>query len=134
METKIICIDTSVLIDYYRKKDKSKSLFYKLTKTYSGFAVSAITEYEIYIGNSTAEQQKFWNELFKLITVLPFDSETGKVAVIIYNELKAKSNLIDIPDILIAATALKNKLKFATLNRKHFDRIEGLKKDIIELA
>ncbi|MBI5218112.1 MAG: type II toxin-antitoxin system VapC family toxin [Bacteroidia bacterium] len=126
------CIDTSVLIDYYRKNDKSKSLFYKLTKTYSLFMVSVITEYEIYIGNTTVEQEKFWNDFFKRVTVLPYDTETNKIAVKIYNELKLKNKLIDIPDILIAATAIKNKLGFATLNRKHFDRIDSLKMTIIE--
>ena len=133
METKIIFIDTSVLIDYYRKKDKSKTFFFKLTQTYSIFMVSAITEYEIYVGNVSAEQEKFWDKLFNRITVLPFDSETDKVAVKIYHELKIKNKLIDIPDILIAATAIKNKLTFATLNTKHFDRIDLLKKSFIEV-
>ena len=41
--------------------------------------------------------------------------------------------MIDIPDILIAATAIKNKLKFASLNRKHFERIEGFEKEMIEI-
>ncbi len=132
METKIIFVDTSVLIDYYRKKDKSKTFFFKLTQSYTIFMVSAITEYEIYIGNVSTDQLNFWNEFFKRITVLPFDSETDKIAVKIYQELKKKNKLIDIPDILIAATALKNKLAFATLNRKHFDRIDILKKTIIE--
>lgn len=50
MENTLICLDTSVLIDYYRKKDKSKSLFFKLTERYALFAVSAITEYELYLG------------------------------------------------------------------------------------
>jgi len=27
MESSVICLDTSALIDYYRKKDKSKSFF-----------------------------------------------------------------------------------------------------------
>lgn len=127
MEAKVVMVDTSVLIDFYRKKDKSKTLFYKLTQAYSLFMVSAITEYEIYIGNASAEQENFWNEFFRHITVLPFDSETDKIAVTIYHELKKKSKLIDIPDILIAATAVKNKFAFATLNRKHFERIDALK-------
>jgi predicted nucleic acid-binding protein len=121
----IVCLDISVLIDYYRKKDKSKSLFFKLTKDHSLFAVSAITEYEIYSG-SNPEQDKFWNEFFKLILVLPFDSETNKIAVKIARELKAKSKSIEIPDLFIASTALKNNLKLATLNQKHFERVTGL--------
>ncbi len=121
----IVCLDTSVLIEYYRKKDKSKSLFYKLTKEYSLFAVSAITEYEIYSG-SNSEQDKFWDNFFKLVLVLPFDSEVNKIAVKVARDLKAKNKSIEIPDLFIASTALKNKVKLATLNKKHFERVAGL--------
>jgi len=31
------------------------------------------------------------------------------------------------PDIMIAGTALQNNMPLATLNRKHFERISGLK-------
>ena len=60
MEKKIICLDTSVLIDYYRKVLKSQSFFYTLTESYDLFAISAITEYEIYCG-SNPEQDLYWN-------------------------------------------------------------------------
>jgi len=77
MEDPIICLDTSVLIDFYRKKDKSQSLFFKLTEQYSIFAVSAITEYELYLGNSQ-EQNIFWDDFFSRVIVLPFDSKAVK--------------------------------------------------------
>ena len=126
MEKEIICVDTSVLIDYFRKKDKSKSFFYELTKQYSLFAVSVVTEYEIYRG-SNFEQDKFWDSFFEFIIVLPFDKEVDKVAVKISRELKSKNLQIDIPDIFISATAIQNNLKLATLNKKHFERIGTLK-------
>ena len=47
-------------------------------------------------------------------------------AIEIYKNLKLKNKLIELPDIVIAATAVANNLKIATLNKKHFDRIEGL--------
>jgi predicted nucleic acid-binding protein len=121
-------LDTSVLIDYYRKKDKSKSLFFRLIEKYSVFAVSAVTEYELYLGNSQ-EQDLFWNDFFSQITILPFDTRAAKQAVIIYKQLKQQNKLIDIPDIMIAGTAVQNNVPLATLNRKHFERINGL--DII---
>jgi len=126
MENAVICLDTSVLIDYYRKKDKSKSLFFKLTERYSVFAVSAVTEYELYLGNSP-EQNIFWDNFFSRITVLPFDTRAVKQAVNIYKQLKQQSKLIDIPDIMIAGTALQNNIPLATLNQKHFERIKHLK-------
>ena len=125
MENTLICLDTSVLIDYYRKKDKSKSLLFKLTKQYALFAVSAITEYELFIGN-TAEQNSFWDIFFSQITVLPFDTKAVKSAIKIYKQLKINNRLIDIPDILIAGSVMSNNIPFATLNRKHFERITGL--------
>jgi len=43
-------IDTSILIDFYRKSDKTNSVWYKLVKQNYVFAVSTITKYEIYAG------------------------------------------------------------------------------------
>jgi len=125
MENTVVCLDTSILIDYYRKKDKSKSIFFKLTEKYSLFVVSAITEYELYLGNSE-EQNIFWDRFFSQITVLPFDTKAAKKAVEIYKQLKRDNKLIEVPDILIAATTLQNNLPIATLNKKHFERINGL--------
>ncbi len=126
MEKAIICLDTSILIDYYRKKDKTKSLFFRLTEQHALFAVSAITVYEIYLGNSEV-QNIFWDKFFSQITILPFDSKVAKKSADIYKQLKAKNKLIEAPDILIAGTVMCNNLTIATLNRKHFERIDGLK-------
>ena len=125
MENTIICLDTSVLIDFYRKKDKSKSLFFKLTKEYLFFAISAVSEYELCIGNSQ-EQNIFWEDFLSHVTVLPFDTNAVRHSIRIYKELKQQNNLIDIPDIMIAGTVLQNNMPLATLNRKHFERINGL--------
>lgn len=60
------------------------------------------------------------------INVLPFDKDVVKQAVVINRQLKQKRMLIDLAGLFIAATALANNLDFATLNRKHFERIDGL--------
>ena len=112
-------------MDFFRKKDKTKSFFFELTKSYSLFAVSVITEYEIRIG-SNVETDLFWNDFFEKITVLSFDKKASLNAVKIFKQLKKDSKLIEIPDILIAATAQANQLKLATLNKKHFERINSL--------
>ena len=125
MAQKMICLDTSILIEFFRKKNKDKSTFFQLTENYSLFGVSVITEYEIFIG-STAEQHEFWEDFFKRIVILPFNTETNKIAIDIHRNLKIKNKLIEIPDILIAATAINNGLKLATNNNKHFARIQNL--------
>lgn len=126
MEKQVILLDTSVLIDYYRKKEKSKSYFFTLNKTLPIFAVSSITYFEIYTGASQ-EQEIVWDAIFEKIKILPVDRDVAIVAAKINIDLKKSRNQIDLPDLFIAATAIANNLPCATLNKKHFSRISNLK-------
>ena len=51
MESGRILIDTSIIIDYYRKKNIENTMFYKLAGKYD-FCISIITEFEFLIGFS----------------------------------------------------------------------------------
>jgi predicted nucleic acid-binding protein len=121
----LIMIDTSILIDFYRKSDKTNSIWYKLVKQNYVFAVSTVTKYEIYAG-ATESQLEFWDSVFKNITILSFDEKTTNEAVNINAILKKKNKQIAIADLFIAATAVVWSLPFLTLNIKHFERIDGL--------
>ena len=126
METELILLDSSILIDFYRKKDKSKSVFLKLHRQNRIFAISVITHFEIYVG-ARDSQVDFWNNLFHDFTILPLSTDISLCATVIDSDLRKNRKQIDIPDLFIAATAIVNKLPFATLNKKHFDRIKELK-------
>ena len=125
MADKIILVDTSILIDYYRKTDKDKSAWIALVRQEYAFAISAITKYEIYSG-ATSNQLTFWDNVLQAITIIPFDEMTVNTAVEINSALKKKRKQLDLADLFIAATAVAQGLSFATLNRKHFDRIDML--------
>ena len=126
MADKVILVDTSILIDYYRKTDKEKTIWLSLVRKGYSFAASAVTKFEIYSG-ATDSQQEFWDKVFQSILVLPFDESSVNSAVSINNNLKKRRMKIAIADLFIAATAISNKLPVATLNRKHFERVEALK-------
>jgi tRNA(fMet)-specific endonuclease VapC len=124
MDKELICIDTSILIDYFRKKNKNKTLFVSLSRKYR-FAISVITKFEILTG-SNPEQSGFWNLLFKQITILPLLEKDIELASAIFKKLTSQNKIIGLKDILIASTALANDLKLSTLNLKDFERIEEL--------
>lgn len=126
MADKLILVDTSILIDYYRKTDKEKTIWISLVRKGYSFAASAVTKFEIYSG-ATNNQLEFWHKIFQIILVLPFDEASATSAVSINNALKKRRSKIDIADLFIAATAVSNSLPIATLNRKHFERIVKLK-------
>ena len=64
--------------------------------------------------------------MLQAITVIPLDEISVDTAVTINNALKRKRKQIDLADLFIAATAISHNYSLATLNRKHFDRIETL--------
>ena len=126
MENIGICIDTSVIIDYYRKKDKKKTLFAKLISDYKKLYISVITRFEILQG-SNEEKDVFWKKFFNNIEVLPYANDCNDKAIEIYRQLKFENKMIELPDIFIAATDVSNNIPLATLNVKHFSRIAKLK-------
>ena len=103
-----------------------KKIKVKLERDHQRFAVSVITQFEIYKGAGDAKIQ-FWNDFFQNIDILPFNSETAWIASEVDRDLKKISKQIDLADLFIAATAISNDIPCATLNKKHFNRIEKLK-------
>ncbi len=64
MAEKIILVDTSVLIDYYRKTNKANSVWIGLIEKGYSFVFSVITKYELYSG-AMQNQIDFWDGVVK---------------------------------------------------------------------
>jgi len=78
------------------------------------------------MGATNPEKEKDIHTLTDGLYILPFDDEIALKAGRIYHELRKKNQLIEFRDIFIAATCLIHELPLATLNKRHFERIEGL--------
>jgi len=126
VEEQIILLDTSVLIDFFRKTDKSKSYLYTLSKISESFVVSSVTHYEIYTGVNSESQKSIWDQFFNGVDIIPFDVKASGIAADIDIQLKKARKQIDSSDIFIAATAISLNIPCATLNKKHFSRIANL--------
>ena len=122
----MLLIDTSVLIEYFRKTKKEETFFYKLAETHAAFCISTITKYEIMVG-SNAQQDSFCQKLFENIPAISLDDNAEMEAALIKKELMAKGETVGFEDIAIAATARQNGFSLATLNEKHFTKIANLK-------
>ena len=121
----MVLIDTSVLIEYFRKQDKTQTFLYELAGKHTDIYVSTITKFEIWAGNRP-HQSTFWQNLFSSLKTLPFGDLEAEEAGNIQQNLLKTGQQIGISDALIAATALVHGLPVATLNTKHFGRINGL--------
>ena len=119
MEGKLILVDTSVLIDYYRKTDKEKTAWLSLVRQGYSFAISVVTKYEIYTG-ATPSQVTFWDSILRAVVVIPLSELAVDAAIAVNADLKKKRKQIDIADLFIAATAVANDLPLANLKQKAF--------------
>jgi predicted nucleic acid-binding protein len=124
LDNKRVLVDTSILIDFFRKKNRKKSILYKLQGKHEIY-ISTITEFE-FLAGVKEERTVSINSFFKNLEVIGFDSKAAIIASSIYKDLKSKNQIIEFRDIFIAATAIANRLPLSTLNIEHFKRVENL--------
>ena len=120
---KSIVIDTDILVDYFRKYEKSEKFLDNLKKEETIVYFSAITETELISGSECSKSEI-------KARVLHFLSNFTKIQV--DNQIAVKAGDyrrvygMRIPDALIAATAYATKSSLITRNIKDFERIEEI--------
>lgn len=123
---RLISIDSSVFIEYFRKSKKENSFFFKLLqKDFHGFIASIIVHFEIYKG-ATQQQFSYWDNLFEDILLIPYTQKINQESLVIHSQLKVIRKSIELQDLMIAATTKSLRIPLATLNEKHYKDIEGL--------
>jgi len=125
MADKRLMVDSTILIDYFRKTDKANSKLVAHFRNYERLYISSVTEFEV-VNGATEEHLKFWDGMLARFIILDFGSKAAREAANIVAKLKTKRKTIDKPDLFIAATAVVNSLTLDTLNIKHFIDIDSL--------
>jgi len=121
----IICVDTSLLIDYFRQSRKYNTRLYELSQNYQ-LIVPTIVAYEFLRGQKAQQPDTFLAKLLTQTASQPFDFACAQKAAEIYQLTKPAGKTIEAEDLLIAATALAGNYTLVTNNTKHFQNIPGL--------
>lgn len=116
-----IVLDTNILIEILKN---NKNTIHEVEQ-YSVHYISIISTMELFYGAfNKAELQKL-KKFIELFNIIPLDEKISTIAVdLVYKY--AKSHSLDIPDSLIAATAINVKLPLLSYNKKDFKFIENL--------
>lgn len=123
--SKKLLLDTSVIIDFLRIKDKSQSFFYKLALENNKFLVSIVTHTELYSGKSIWKSDKAFQELKLVFEGIEIVCLTEKISINA-GKIRALYNL-DLIDSIIASTAIEMNKPLVSLNTKHFSQVKNLK-------
>ncbi len=117
-----VCVDTSVLISLLKNRRAAEQLI--LQNAQLKVFISSVTAFELLLRETKLDEiEPFVNTL----TQLPFGEKEARTASAISKSLRKKGTPISLPDLFIGATAIVNNCELATLNKKDFEKIDGLK-------
>lgn len=124
----MVILDTNIIIDHLRLRDKQDSQLMKIAKEKPKevLAISLLSVQELYEGHSTLDNQK---EQYLLATIsplkiLPYTYEVAQLAGEIARDLDKP---IELADAAIAATTILNGASLLTFNKKDFINIQNIK-------
>lgn len=121
-------LDTSIIVDYLRGKEKAVNLVNNLDGNLTSSYVCLAELFEgVYRVREKENAKKIILEFFSsLAAIFGIDEQIAEIFGKIRAQLKSKGNVIEDLDILIAATCIINSLTLVTNNIGHFSRIKDL--------
>nr|MDO8098116.1 type II toxin-antitoxin system VapC family toxin [Candidatus Njordarchaeota archaeon] len=131
MEFLKVCIDTDVLIDNLRNKEKVVNFIADFENKGVMLSTTAVNAFELYYGvyksGKPTEGMSAVTRLLDRLVVMDFDVKAAEAAGRILNDLELDGKLVGFRDIFIGAMALVNDCVMLTRNVDHFGKIPDLK-------
>jgi predicted nucleic acid-binding protein len=119
----ILC-DTNILIELYKGNPAITALVEHLGR--KNIVVSDITLIELFFGTKNKIELRSLGKFLSALDALPVQPDISTMAVRLVNQY-CLSHKLNLPDSLIAATAIYHDLELFTLNLKDFIFIPELK-------
>ncbi len=127
-----VIFDTSVLIEAERRESEINQFIEGRKEEVFGLSVITIAEllHGVHRADSAKRRLKRSAYVEKIIELFPiyfFEISIARIYAELWSDLSKKGIQIGAHDLIIGSTALSLGFSVATYNRRHFDRIEGLK-------
>lgn len=117
--------DSDVLIDFLRGKGAADRIAREL-KT-GRLATTAISAFELWAGAKAPGEAARVEVLIGALNVVGLEKGSARRAGEVRRELESKGETIGMADSLIAGICLEHDAMLLTRNRRHFERVDGLK-------
>ena len=117
-----IVLDTNILIEILKGNQETVT---KVQSFENELCISAITVMELFYGAINKAEVKKLENFILLFTVIHTNENISRKAINLVKQY-AKSHTLDIPDSIIASTALTLECELFTYNTKDFKYIDNL--------
>jgi len=133
-----VIFDTSVLIEAERRKAEIDKLTENREEEIFGISVITVAEllHGLHRADSTKRRLKrsaYVEKIIELFPIYAFETSIARIYAELWSDLSKKGIQIGAHDLIIGSTALSLGFSVATRNMRHFERIEGLKIEILTL-
>ena len=132
-----VIFDTSLLIEAERRESEIGQ--FAENREEEVFGISVITVAELLHGVHRADTTKsrlkrsaYVEKVIELFPIYNFEITTARICSELWADLTKKGVQIGAHDLIIGSTALSLGFSVATLNLRHFERIEGLKIETLQ--
>lgn len=126
-----VFVDSDYLIDFLRGRSYARHLMERIRDREIIATASSITAFELYSGaflSSSPEKKLAEAEaVLEWLDVVQVGKGVMREAARIYAALRTEGAMIELQDIFIAASCISLDLPFLTRNKKHFERVKGLR-------
>ncbi len=116
-------LDTTILVDLFRGDAAARSWVDTIPETER--AISVVTAAELLAGCRNRIEQRAVEREIELYEIVWMSEDISQSALDFYKQFRLSHN-VGFLDCVIAATAMINGLRLATLNLKHFAPFSGL--------
>ena len=133
-----VILDTSVLIEAERQEFNIDKLTEDRNEEIFGLSVISVSEllHGVHRADSTKRRLKrsaFVEKIIELFPIYSFDMSVARIYAEVWSDLSKNGIQIGAHDLILGSTALSMGFSVATFNIRHFERIEGLKIEILTL-
>ncbi len=131
-----VILDTSVLIEAERQEFKIDKLTENREDEIFGLSVITVSEllHGVYRADSTKRRLKrsaYVEKVIELFPIYVFEISIARIYAELWSDLSKKGLQVGAHDLIIGSTALSLGFSVVTNNIRHFERIEGLKIEIL---
>ena len=117
--TSTCLLDSAVIIDAINDRNGRSQLLEELIAKGTLLACFSINVTEVCMGMRPSETDKT-EEFLASLEFYPVTWEIARYAGALYREWRQKGLTLALPDLTVAAVAIRNELQLATDNAKHF--------------
>lgn len=131
-----VILDTSVLIEAERREFEIDKFIENREEEIFGLSVISVAELlnGVHRADSTRRRLKRSAYVEKVIELLPiyvFEISIARIYAELWSDLSKRGIQIGSHDLIIGSTAISLGFSVATYDRRHFDRIDGLKIEML---